>query len=408
MKNRNIERVGKKEEEYIKEVLDTQFRSSKGAMMMTRFEEAFKKKYNSKFAISHINGTATLHSCLAAAGVGPGDEVIVPPLTMSSTSFAVMQQNAVPVFADVDPETFEIDVKYIEPLINERTKAIITVALYGLSPDMDPIMDLAKKHNLMVIEDNAQAFLSYYKGKLAGTIGHMSSFSFQSSKHITAGEGGIILTDDENLALAIRRFSSLGYAGVGAGKGKITKKDIQNPNYERHIQMGFNYRMPELCAGVALAQTERIEELVKRRIEVAKLFDSVIKEKNCSWLVPQKIPDYAKSSYWTYVVKLEHPKIKWKEFQNKFLELGGDGFYAAWKLTYQEPMFESMSFNFVEKIYNSGLYKGKLQDFSKSICPNAEELQKKLIQFKTNYWNWEDAEKNAEVLRRIIDFFDKK
>ncbi len=404
---KKIRRIGKKEEDYVKEVLNTQFRSSKGAMMMTRFEQEFAKKYNVKFAISHINGTATLHSCLAAAGIGPGDEVIVPPLTMSSTSFAVIQQNAVAIFADIDPDTFVIDAKYIKPLITERTKAIITVALYGLSPDMDPIMDLAKKNNLVVIEDNAQAFLSYYKGKLAGTIGHMSSFSLQSSKHITAGEGGIVLTNDEKLALAVRRFSSLGYAGVGAGKGKITKKDIQNPNYERHVQMGYNYRMPELCAAVALAQTERMDELVKRRAEVAKLFDSVIKEKKCSWLVPQKIPDYAKSSFWTFVVKLENPKVKWEDFQKKFLELGGDGFYAAWKLIYQEPMFKTFSFNFVEKVYDK-LYKGKLQDYSSSLCPNAEVLQKKLIQFKTNFWDWKDAERNAEVLRKTIDFFDKK
>ena len=133
-------------------------------------------------------------------------------------------------------------------------------------------MALAKKYSLKVIEDNAECFLGTFKGKLAGNWGDCASFSFQSSKHLTSGEGGIVITKDKKLASKIRQIQSLGYAGLDASKAKITKDDIQNPNYSRHISLGWNYRMPELCCAVAFAQVERIEELVERRIKVAKIF----------------------------------------------------------------------------------------------------------------------------------------
>ena len=179
------------EKKYVEEVLETNFRSSKGANMMRRLEESFAKRYGVKFAISFVNGTSTMHAALEAYGIGVGDEVIVPPLTMAATTFCVLQCGATPVFADVDEETFQICSKSIEANINSKTKAIITVGLFGLSPDMDPIMELAARNDLNVIEDNAECFLGYYKDRLAGTIGHSASFSFQSSKHLTSGEGGI-------------------------------------------------------------------------------------------------------------------------------------------------------------------------------------------------------------------------
>lgn len=396
----HLDRVSELEKKYVLEVIDTQFRSSQGSMMMKRVEETFAKKFGVKYAISHVNGTATMHSALAAAGVGLGDEVIVPPLTMSATTFAVLHNNSIPVFADVDPETFNISPESIRKCITPRTKAIIPVALYGLSPDMDAIMDIAREYNLTVIEDDAQCFLGKYKDRYVGTTAHMSSFSFQSSKHMTSGEGGMIVTDDLELATAVRRFSSLGYAGVGAGKGKITKSDIQDPDYERHVSMGWNYRMPELCAAVALAQIERLDELVQRRIDCAKLFASVVAD--CEWLVPQQVPNGYEASYWTYVVKLDHPKISWQQFRDAYCAKGGDGIYAAWQLTYLEPMFREMNLAGREVFFNKPYRDSMPQVYARGLCPVAESLQPKLLQFKTNYWNWEQAEKQAELLRRTI------
>ena len=226
----DIARVGDAERRYVEEAMSTNFRSSSGATFMGRFERAFADRYGSTFAVSMVNGTATLHAALEAAGVGVGDEVIVPPLTMSATTFGVLQTGATPVFADVDPDTYQISPASIRERITPRTRAIVTVALYGLSPDMDPIMELAREHDLFVLEDNAECFLGRYKGRLAGRLGHAASFSFQSSKHLTAGEGGSVITDDEEFATRLRSVSSLGYAGDGAATGKITNINIEDPD----------------------------------------------------------------------------------------------------------------------------------------------------------------------------------
>ncbi len=405
--DKTMMRISEKERAYVLEVLDSQFRTSAGGMMTKRLEEKFAELFGVKYAISHVNGTATMHSALAAAGVGPGDEVIVPPLTMASTAFAVLHANAIPVFADIDLNTFTIDPVDIERWVTPHTKAIIPVALYGLSPDMDDIMEIARKHNLVVIEDDAECFLGYYKGRIVGAIGHMASFSFQSSKHMTSGEGGMVITNDEEFADRVRRFSNLGYAMVkGApGKGKITKDIIQDPKYERHISVGWNYRMSELCAAVALAQVERLEELVELRIKVAQMYAEAVQ--GCDWLIPQVVPDGYRHSYWTYVLKLENgDEFSWYDFRKKYMELGGDGIYAAWQLTYLEPAFRW------QRYYPKGcpaqcpLYKGDVREYVPGLCPIAESIQPKLLQFKTNYMDMRVAQQKAEALSRTIAYFE--
>lgn len=400
MEHKKIDRITDLERKYVSEVLDTEFRSSKGSQMMRQLESEFSSRFGSRFGISFVNGTSTMHASLEAFGVGEGDEVIVPPLTMSATTFAVLQANATPVFADVDKDTFQICPDSIRSRLTERTKAIITVALYGLSPDMDPIMEIADEFGLKVIEDNAECFLGKYKGRIAGTIGHCASFSFQSSKHLTSGEGGMVLTDDEELAGKIRKVQSLGYAGVSATKGKISKIDIQHPSYSRHVSMGWNYRMPELCCAVALAQTQRIDELVEARVRAAQIFEEHT-AKFSEWFRPQFVGDEYKNSYWTWVTVLDREDVSWDSLRDRYLELGGDGVYGAWKLTYQEPMFQELNLLGREKYIsesNRALYRER-------PCPNAEWVQPRLFQFKTNYWNSADAEKNAEILRRTLAEF---
>jgi len=326
------QRITERERAYVQEVLDTQFHTSAGSLMTTRLEHKFAEVFHSNYAISFINGTATMHSALVAAGVGPGDEVIVPPLTMASTAWVVLQAQATPVFADIDPYTWTIDPRSVAERLTPRTKAIIPVAIYGLSPDMDPLLELAARHQLFVLEDDAQCFLGTYKGRLVGTLGHAASFSFQSSKHMTSGEGGMIITGDANLAHDIRRYSSLGYAAVGASKGKITKDVIQDPAYERHASIGYNYRMPELCAAVALGQLERLETLVSLRVQSARLYAQALA--GCRWLLPQALPDGYGHSYWTYVVRLDDQvDFTWQDFRAKYLACGGERFYGAWQLT---------------------------------------------------------------------------
>lgn len=399
---KEIKRIGELEKKYILEVLEGQFSSKVSYKMVTRLEKEFAAKFGVKHAIAMVNGTATLHMGLEAAGVGMGDEVICPPLTMSSTSFAILQANAIPVFADVDRDTFLITAEEIEKKITDKTKAIITVSLYGLSPDMEAIMAVAKKHNLIVIEDNAECFLAKQNNKYVGTYGDMASFSFQSSKHMTAGEGGIIITDNDDLALKLRKYSGLGYAGIDCKKGRITKEDIQDPTYERHVVLGWNYRMADLCGAVALAQLERLDELVEMRVLAAKhILDAT---KGCEWLIPQTVPANNESSYWTVVFVLDTNKVDWYEFRNKFVELGGDGIYAAWRLSYLESAFTKKHFLHREKIVDMyGDY-----EYKEGLCPNAEYLQPRLLQFKTNYWNEADGIRQADILKDTIAYFNQR
>tara|TARA_B110000008_G_scaffold275762_1_gene313836 strand:+ start:2747 stop:3922 length:1176 start_codon:yes stop_codon:yes gene_type:complete len=391
-----MNRIGDLEKKYVLDVLASGFRSSLGSVYMTKFEKEFSKKFQSQFSVSHVNGTATLHSVLEAIGVSVMDEVIVPPLTMSATSLAVLHASATPVFVDIEPETFVIDAKKIEEKITDRTKAIITVALYGLSPDMDPIIKIAKKYNLTIIEDNAQAFLSYYKGKLVGTLGDAASFSFQSSKHLSAGEGGIITTNNEELALKIRKVTGLGYKNIGAKKARISKDEIQHHSFERHDFVGWNYRMSELNCAVALAQTERVEELVNQRKKIGKVFEEAVK--GFDWFLPQKIGSEYESSYWAFACKLDTLHISWDSFRKEFLKNGGDKYYGAWQLTYLEPLFRDRMFlqrdKYINQIYKLGL------------CPIAEEIQPKLKQFKTNYASTSQSIKQADILNKTLRHFD--
>lgn len=389
-----MERISSLEKQYAAEVLDNAFSTSLNSVFNNRLEAAFAKAYNVKYAIGHINGTATLHTALAALGVKPGDEVIVPPLTMSSTALAVLQNGSVPVFADVDRATFNIDPASIRAVVTGKTKAIITVALYGLSPEYDEILDICKEYSLGLIEDNAECFFSTYKGRYAGEIGDFASFSFQASKHLTAGEGGMLTTNNEDLANAARRFSSLGYAGVSARQGKITRDDIQDPNYSRHVSLGFNYRMSELCAAVVLGQLERAKELVDVRIKTAAFYSEAIKGSTLVTL--QHTPEYCNNTFWSYSMVLNVEDVaEWYRFRKLYKENGGDGYYAAWKLSYFEPLFQ-------EQIQQMP---GVWQRYENGLCPNAEYLQPRMIQLKTNYWNIEEARQQAQILHKTLNQF---
>jgi len=396
---KRIDRISPKEKEYVLQVLEGGFSSDCSYKMVTQLEKKFAEKIGCKYAIAMVNGTATLHMALEAAGVGEGDEVICPPLTMSSTSLAVLHANAIPIFADVDEDTFLITADSIKSKITEKTKAIITVSLYGLCPDMDPIVALAHKNKIVVIEDDAQCFLAEYKNRCVGTLGDMASFSFQSSKHMTAGEGGIIVTDNAEFALKLRQYSGLGYSSIGLEKGRITKNDIQNPQFDRHIVLGWNYRPSDLIGAAALGQLERLDELVEmRRIAANHFLDAV---KDCSWIHPQKVPDHCKHSYWAFCAVLDTDYIDWGKFRKKFMELGGDGIYSAWKLSYMEPAYRNMNFLGREKYIKAyGNY-----EYAQGLCPIAEKLQVRMLQFKTNYWDEREAVRQADILRKTIAFF---
>jgi len=391
--------------EYLKRVLEGESWSATGGGWTNTLEKEFAKKLGSKYAVAFNSGTSTLHAALEAAGVRSGDEVISPAITVIMDSTATIHANAIPVYVDVDPQTFTMDPKDVAKKISSKTKAIIPVSIYGLPVDMDPIMDLARQYNVVVIEDNAQCMLSTYKERPLGTIGHMASYSFENTKHISCGEGGIIITDNENYAEHVRKLGGHGFKNLKAEEGRVRlNADVfQNPNYKRHDMLGWNYRLSEFCSAVALAQLERIDELVQLRIKSAQMFIEVMS--GCDYLIPQCTPHDRTNSYYTLGVRYEGFEsigVSWENFRKAYIQEGGDGIYGAWSVPYLEPMIATGQFN---KRYPE-IY-GKLH-YEKGLCPIAEMIQPKLMQFKTNYRDLSLAESKVMVLDRIIKKFKKR
>jgi len=220
------------------------------------FEKKFAAWQGSKFAVSTSSGTSALHVALTALGIGPGDEVIVPSYTFIASSFSVVQAGAIPRFADVNIDDHCISVASAEKLVNERTKAIMPVHLYGNVCDMDKVMAFARKHNLYVVEDNAEAFGGVYKGKKTGTIGHIAGCSFcQNKTFTTGGEGGMVTTDDEELASQARRFRDHGYDV----KERLNLLEMEQKLPYIHNIIGWNYRMTEMQSAIGLAELERMD-----------------------------------------------------------------------------------------------------------------------------------------------------
>ncbi len=238
------------------------------------FEEKFAKWQGSKYAISVNSGTSALHVALTAMGIGPGDEVIVPSYTFIATGFSVVQAGAIPRFADVNIDDHCISVESAEKLVNERTKAIIPVHLYGNVCDMDPIMAFAKKYNLYVLEDNAEAFGGSYKGKKTGTIGHMAACSFcQNKTFTTGGEGGMVTTDNEEFAWQAKSFRDHGYNV----KERLNLLALEQKLPYIHDMVGWNYRMTEMQSAIGIAELDRIDNwnLPNRRRNAHIIMDMI-------------------------------------------------------------------------------------------------------------------------------------
>ncbi|MEK6744576.1 MAG: DegT/DnrJ/EryC1/StrS family aminotransferase [Nitrospirota bacterium] len=390
---------------YITKVLEGESWSATGGSWTNSLERAFAKKFGAKYGVAFNSGTSTLHAALEAVGVQPGDEVLSPAITVIMDTTATFHANAVPVYADVDPKTFTMDPADVARKITPKTKAIITVAIYGLSPDMDPIMDLARKHNIPVIEDNAQAVLSYYKERLLGTIGNMASFSFENTKHISCGEGGMIITDNEKYAESVRKIGGHGFKNLRAEEGRIRlNQDVfQNPHYKRHDVLGWNYRLSEFNSAIALAQLERADELVELRKRSAQNFIDVMK--TCDYLVPQHLPSGYVNSYYTLGVVYEGRKsigVSWEDFRKAYIDAGGDGIYGAWSVPYLEPMVAERQFaRRCPWVYDRVSY-------APGLCPVAETIQPKIMQFKTNYRDVALAEKKAAILGQVIKKFRQR
>jgi perosamine synthetase len=280
-------RLGPKELQYVTDCITSGWVSSKGKYV-TLFEKNFAEFCSCRYGVATHNGTVALHLVLAALRIGPGDEVIVPTLTFVATANAVVYTGAKPVFVDSDPETWNLDPKAVEAAITPRTKAIIPVHLYGHPADMDAINAVAEAHDLIVIEDAAEAHGARYKGQRVGALGRAGVFSFMGNKIITTGEGGAIVTNDQ--ALAERCFFLENHARFS-----------DNPYW--HTEIGFNYRMTNLQAALGVAQLEQIDEFIAIRRRNAAHY--MIRLKDVPGLTMPPHASWAENVYWMFAPLIE-------------------------------------------------------------------------------------------------------
>ena len=281
------------EEKYVSDAVHSRWISSSGSYIK-KFEEEFSKYCSTKHGITTTSGTTALHLALKAAGIEKGDEVIIPDFTMAAVLFAVLYCGAKPVFVDAEPDTWNIDAGKIEEKITPAAKVILPVHIYGHPADMDPIMKLAEKYSLLVIEDSAEAHGAEYKNRKCGSIGNMGCFSFYANKIITTGEGGMVVTSDPGLAERSRYYKNLCFP-LSGGRDYI------------HDDLGYNYRMTNVQAALGLAQLENIDKFVEKRRNNAKLYTELLKDIPGIRLPVEK--EYAKNVYWMYGIVINQEKF---------------------------------------------------------------------------------------------------
>jgi dTDP-4-amino-4,6-dideoxygalactose transaminase len=304
----NAPQIGKEEIEAVVKVLKSGVLThGLGAgLMVTKFEKEFAKFVKAKHAIAVNSGTAALHTALLAVGVKHGDEVILPSFTFVATAEAVVLAGAKPIFVDINPETYNISPEKIEKAITEKTKAIIPVDLYGLSADMQPIREIANKHGLAVIEDAAQAHGATYKGKPAGAFSDVACWSFYASKNMTTGEGGMMTTNNDELAEKMWFIRSHG----------------EKEKY-KSLMLGHNYRMPEIQAAIGCVQLEKLPKFLAKRRENAERLTRIL-EKTEKLKLPKELQGYTHSWY-LYTVRLKDAREKERDALVEELKRKGIG-----------------------------------------------------------------------------------
>lgn len=331
------------DEEDIQAVVDT-LRSpflTQGPKIV-EFEQAIARYVGSKYAVAFCNGTAALHAACYAAGIEEGDEVITTPITFAASANCVRYVGGTVVFADIDPQTYNIDTTEIEKKITSRTKAIIPVDFAGQPADMDKIMEIAKKHNLTVIEDGAHSLGAVYKGRKVGTLADMTMFSFHPVKPITTAEGGIIVTDNEDYYRKLQLFRSHG----------IEKTDhaIQQGDwYYEMTDLGYNYRMTDIQAALGLTQLKKIENFIERRHEIVEMYNNGL-EDNPNFIIPKQLED-TKSGWHLYMIQLKLTKSRQEVF-NKMRDRN-IGVHVHYIPVYWHPYYQNLG-------------------YEKGICPIAE------------------------------------
>lgn len=326
------------EKKYLCECIDTGWISSEGPFVK-KFEQKMSTLVHRKYGIAVSNGTAALEVAVRALGIGEGDEVIMPAFTIISCAMAVTKAGAVPVLIDSDLYTWNMNVNEIEAKITKKTRAIMIVHLYGLPADVDKILVLAKKYNLKVIEDAAEMHGQTYNGTPCGSFGDISTFSFYPNKHITTGEGGMVVTDDEQIAERCKFLRNLCF-----------RKDVRYI----HDEISDNYRFTNLQAAVGLAQLERLDEFIEKKRQMGRYYTERLQ--NIKGLIlPIDKTDYAENIYWVYGILLDHDIQADNRTVQKLLGEEGIGSRTFFWSIHEQPVYQKQGL-FVNEMYPNAEY----------------------------------------------------
>lgn len=374
-----------------------------------QFEKEFAEWQGSKYAISVATGTAALHVGLTALGIGPGDEVIVPSYTFIASSFSVVQAGAIPRFADVNIEDHCISIESAEKLVNERTKAIMPVHLYGNVCDMDKINAFAKKHNLFVIEDNAEAYGGSYKGVKTGTIGDIAACSFcQNKTFTTGGEGGMVTTDNEEYAWIARSFRDHGYDV----KQRLSLLELEQKLPYIHNVIGWNYRMTEMQSAIGLAEMERIDDwnMPTRRRNAHTIINKI---KDLPQVLYTPIDTEERQNGWftmAFSLDIEAMNCDIQEFVQAVGAEGAPVWKVFWPQCHTEGAFQKQNafgksgFPFTSKEYTNP----QSVDYSNVDVPNARWHEKNTFTcFAFPTYTKENCEQIGDAIRKVILAYSK-
>lgn len=374
-----------------------------------QFEKKFAEWQGSKYAISVSSGTAALHVGLTALGIGPGDEVIVPSYTFIASSFSIVQAGAIPRFADVNLDDHCISVESAEKLVNERTKAIMPVHLYGNVCDMDKINTFAKKHNLFVIEDNAEAFGGSYKGEKTGTLGDMAGCSFcQNKTFTTGGEGGMVTTDNKEFAWIARSFRDHGYDV----KRRLSLLELEQKLPYIHSMVGWNYRMTEMQSAIGLAELERMDNwnMPTRSRNANIIIDRI---KDFPQVLYRPIDNEERRNGWyvlAFSLDIENMKCNIKQFVEAVVAEGAPVWKVFWPQCHTEVAFRKYNsfgksgFPFTSKEFTNP----NSVDYANVDVPNARWHEKRTFTcFAFPNYTVENCEQIGDALRKVIVAYSK-
>lgn len=335
-----------------------------------------------KYAVVCANGTAALHIAALSAGVGEGDEVITTPITFAASANCALYCKARPVFADIDPETYNIDPAKVEAAITSRTKAVVAVDYTGQSVDLAPLMEICKRHGLTLIEDGAHVIGTTYKGQPNGSIADMTTFSFHPVKTVTGGEGGAVLTNDETLYQKLLLYRSHGITRDET----LMEHEPDGPWYYEQIALGFNYRMTDIQAALIISQLDKLPMFRARRKEIVKRYNEAF-GKMPELFVQREIPESDTTRH-LYILRIvpEKLKIDRRQFFDALAaeNVHGNVHYIP---VYYFPYYEKMG-------------------YKRGLCPNAEKLYEEIISLPLYYgMSDEDTESVIEAVKKIVDYY---